>query len=36
MLFDTEEEFVEYMERENPSKLTPVYHMADALKANMA
>jgi sulfur dioxygenase len=36
MLFDTEEEFVEYMERENPGKLTPVYHMADALKANMA
>jgi hypothetical protein len=24
------------MERENPHKLTPVYHMADALKANMA
>jgi hypothetical protein len=24
------------MERENPSKLTPVYHLADALKANMA
>ena len=36
MLFGTEEEFVEYMERENPDKLTPVYHMADALKANMA
>ena len=36
MLFDTEEEFVEYMERENPAKLTPVYHLADALKANMA
>ena len=36
MLFDTEEEFVEYMERENPGKLTPVYHLADALKANMA
>lgn len=35
MLFDTEEEFVEYMERENPEKLTPVYHLADALKANM-
>jgi len=36
MLFDTEEEFVEFMERENPGKLTPVYHLADALKANMA
>src|SRR5215208_3638078 len=36
MRFDTEEEFVEYMERENPAKLTPVYHLADALKANMA
>ena len=36
MLFETEEEFVEYMERENPGKLTPVYHLADALKANMA
>ena len=36
MLFDTEEEFVEFMERENPARLTPVYHLADALKANMA
>ena len=36
MLFSSEEEFVEYMERENPAKLTPVYHLADALKANMA
>ncbi len=36
MLFASEEEFVEYMERENPTKLTPVYHLADALKANMA
>ena len=36
MLFDTEEEFVEYMETENPDTLTPVYHLADALKANMA
>ena len=36
MLFDTEEEFVEYMEKENPDTLTPVYHLADALKANMA
>ncbi len=36
MLFASEEEFVEYMERENPAKLTPVYHLAAALKANMA
>ncbi len=36
MLFASEEEFVEYMERENPKELTPVYHLADALKANMA
>ena len=36
LLFDTEEEFVEYMEGENPGKLTSVYHLADALKANMA
>ncbi len=36
MLFASEEEFVEYMERENPTILTPVYHLADALKANMA
>jgi len=36
MLFASEREFVEYMERENPAKLTPVYHLADALKANMA
>ena len=36
MHFDTEEEFVEYMERENPDTLTPVYQLADALKANMA
>jgi glyoxylase-like metal-dependent hydrolase (beta-lactamase superfamily II) len=35
MLFETEEEFVEYMEKENPGTLTPVYHLADALKANM-
>ena len=35
MLFASEEEFVEYMERENSAKLTPVYHLADALKANM-
>jgi glyoxylase-like metal-dependent hydrolase (beta-lactamase superfamily II) len=36
MNFSSEEEFVEYMERENPGKLTPVHHLADALKANMA
>ncbi len=36
MLFASEEEFVEYMERENPAKLKPVYHLAYALKANMA
>jgi glyoxylase-like metal-dependent hydrolase (beta-lactamase superfamily II) len=36
MNFPSEEEFVEYMERENPGKLTPVYHLAEALKANMA
>ena len=36
MLFASEEEFVEYMERENPAKLTPVYHLADALTANRA
>jgi glyoxylase-like metal-dependent hydrolase (beta-lactamase superfamily II) len=36
MLFDTEEDFVRYMEKENPDTLTPVYQLADALKANMA
>ncbi len=36
LLFTSEEEFVEYMERENPNELTPVYQLADALKANMA
>jgi len=36
MLFDSEAEFVEYMEKENPATLTPVYQLADALKANMA
>ena len=36
MLFDSEEAFVRYMERENPGKLSPVYQLADALKANMA
>jgi glyoxylase-like metal-dependent hydrolase (beta-lactamase superfamily II) len=36
MKFPSEEEFVGYMERENPGKLTPVYQLAEALKANMA
>jgi glyoxylase-like metal-dependent hydrolase (beta-lactamase superfamily II) len=36
MNFVDEEEFVRYMERENPETLTPVYQLADALKANMA
>ncbi len=36
MNFASEEEFVRYMERENPGKLTPVYQLAEALKANMA
>ena len=36
LLFASEEEFVAYMERENPGTLTPVYHLAEALKANMA
>jgi sulfur dioxygenase len=36
MNFPSEEEFVGYMERENPGKLTPVYQLAEALKANMA
>src|SRR3954463_3635072 len=36
MLFDSEEEFVEYMDLENPKKLEPVEHLAEALKANMA
>jgi glyoxylase-like metal-dependent hydrolase (beta-lactamase superfamily II) len=36
MNFEGEEEFVRYMERENPETLTPVYQLADALKANMA
>ena len=35
MLFDTEEGFVEYMEKENPDTLTSVYQLSDALKANM-
>lgn len=36
MNFPSEEEFVEYMERENPASLTPVHQLAEALKANMA
>lgn len=36
MLFASEEEFVEYMERENHTKLSPVYQLAESLKANMA
>ncbi len=36
MNFASEEEFVGYMERENPGKLTPVYQLAEALRANMA
>ena len=36
MNFGDEEEFVRYMERENPETLTPVYQLADALEANMA
>ena len=35
MNFPSEEEFVRYMERENPGNLTPVYQLAEALKANM-
>lgn len=35
MNFASEEEFVEYMDLENPGKLDPVYRLADALKANM-
>ena len=36
MDFAGEDEFVRYMEQENPETLTPVYQLADALKANMA
>jgi glyoxylase-like metal-dependent hydrolase (beta-lactamase superfamily II) len=36
MNFSSEEEFVRYMEEENPGTLTPVHQLADALKANMA
>ncbi len=36
MTFSSEEEFVRYMDEENPETLTPVHQLADALKANMA
>jgi glyoxylase-like metal-dependent hydrolase (beta-lactamase superfamily II) len=35
MAFDSEEEFVHFMDIENPKKLSDVYQLADALKANM-
>ena len=35
MLFDSEEEFVEFMDLENPKQLGSVEHLAEALKANM-
>ncbi len=35
MLFENEEAFVRYMDLENPQKLDPVEHLAEALKANM-
>jgi glyoxylase-like metal-dependent hydrolase (beta-lactamase superfamily II) len=35
MLFGSEEEFVEFMDLENPKRLDPVEHLAEALKANM-
>ena len=35
MQYESEEKFVEYMDLENPTKLDPVYHLAEALKANM-
>jgi glyoxylase-like metal-dependent hydrolase (beta-lactamase superfamily II) len=35
MHFASEREFVEYMDRENPAQLTPVEHLAEALRANM-
>lgn len=35
MRFGSEDEFVRYMDFENPKKLDPVYHLAEALKANM-
>ncbi len=36
MLFASEDEFVVYMERQNPQGLTPVYQLSEALKTNMA
>lgn len=35
MNFASEEEFTRYMDLENPAKLDPVYHLAEALKENM-
>jgi glyoxylase-like metal-dependent hydrolase (beta-lactamase superfamily II) len=35
MNFASEEEFVSFMDLENPEKLDPVYHLAEALKNNM-
>lgn len=35
MLFGSEEEFVRFMDLENPKRLDPVEHLAEALKANM-
>src|SRR4051812_13574402 len=35
MLFDSEEEFIEYMDIQNPNKLDPVYQLVESLKANM-
>ncbi len=35
MNFASEREFVEYMDRENPKKLDPVYQLAEVLKVNM-
>lgn len=35
MNFASEEEFTHYMDLENPAKLDPVYHLAEALKENM-
>lgn len=34
--FASKREFVDYMDRVNPRKLDPVYHLADSLKANMS
>jgi glyoxylase-like metal-dependent hydrolase (beta-lactamase superfamily II) len=35
MNFASEEEFVRFMDLENPGSLEPVFHLAEALKANM-